>query len=143
MEACLANVCLVSTSRALSLTLRVVLLLPVVCDSFTFIVVFLCLDSAVESSQAYTDIDCLFSGAMLNAHPAYGETPSFKGSMMLAVAENEAQVLELLNNDIYTTSGVWDMENAQIIPVCYQNEGFGFSLLFANLSNGLVQVCCS
>ncbi|CAG8036014.1 unnamed protein product [Penicillium nalgiovense] len=80
---------------------------------------------------------------MLNAHPAYGETPSFKGSMMLAVAENEAQVLELLNNDIYTTSGVWDMENAQIIPVCYQNEGFGFSLLFANLSNGLVQVCCS
>ncbi|CAG8891123.1 unnamed protein product [Penicillium egyptiacum] len=55
-------------------------------------------------------------GAMLNAHPAEGETPSFKGSMMLAVAENEAQVLELLNNDIYTTSGVWDMENAQIIP---------------------------
>ncbi|OQE91976.1 hypothetical protein PENNAL_c0008G07490 [Penicillium nalgiovense] len=55
-------------------------------------------------------------GAMLNAHPADGETPSFKGSMMLAVAENEAQVLELLNNDIYTTSGVWDMENAQIIP---------------------------
>ncbi|CAI7564308.1 unnamed protein product [Penicillium glandicola] len=55
-------------------------------------------------------------GAMLNAHPADGETPSFKGSMMLAVAENEAEVLELLNKDIYTTSGVWDMENAQIIP---------------------------
>ncbi|KUM66765.1 hypothetical protein ACN42_g332 [Penicillium freii] len=55
-------------------------------------------------------------GAMLNAHPADGETPSFKGSMMLAVAENEAQVLELLNKDIYVTSGVWDMENAQIIP---------------------------
>ncbi|CAI7635155.1 unnamed protein product [Penicillium crustosum] len=55
-------------------------------------------------------------GAMLNAHPADGETPSFKGSMMLAVAENEAQVLELLNKDIYVSSGVWDMENAQIIP---------------------------
>jgi hypothetical protein len=67
-------------------------------------------------------MDCL-SGAMLNAHPADGETPSFKGSMMLAVAENEAQVLELLNNDIYTTSGVWDMENAQIIPVCYAERG--------------------
>jgi hypothetical protein len=56
---------------------------------------------------------------MLNAHPADGEVPSFKGSMMLAVAENEAQVLELLNKDIYTTSGVWDMEKAQIIPVRY------------------------
>jgi hypothetical protein len=55
---------------------------------------------------------------MLNAHPADGETPSFKGSMMMAVAENEAQVLELLNNDIYVKSGVWDMEKAQIIPVC-------------------------
>ncbi|KAJ5150699.1 uncharacterized protein N7500_010888 [Penicillium coprophilum] len=55
-------------------------------------------------------------GAMLNAHPADGETPSFKGSMMLAVAENEAEVLELLNKDIYVTSGVWDMEKAQIIP---------------------------
>ncbi|KAJ5229642.1 hypothetical protein N7489_010350 [Penicillium chrysogenum] len=78
-------------------------------------------DSAVavespSSVRTYTDMDRLFSGAMLNAHPADGEAPSFKGSMMLAVAENEAQVLELLNNDIYTTSGVWDMENAQIIP---------------------------
>lgn len=85
---------------------------------------FPCLDSAVavespSSVRTYTDMDRLFSGAMLNAHPADGEAPSFKGSMMLAVAENEAQVLELLNNDIYTTSGVWDMENAQIIPVCY------------------------
>lgn len=62
-------------------------------------------------------------GAMLNAHPTDGETPSFKGSMMLAVAENEAQVLELLNKDIYVTSGVWDMENAQIIPVCYTGRG--------------------
>lgn len=70
---------------------------------------------------------------MLNAHPADGETPSFKGSMMLAVAENEAQVLELLNKDIYVTSGVWDMENAQIIPVCYTGRGlsgfFSCSLL--------------
>ncbi|KAJ5963505.1 uncharacterized protein N7479_003381 [Penicillium vulpinum] len=55
-------------------------------------------------------------GAMFNSHPAEGETPSFKGSMMLAVAENEAEVLKLLNQDIYVTAGVWDMENAQIIP---------------------------
>lgn len=54
---------------------------------------------------------------MLESHPAEGETPSFKGSMMLAVAENETAVRELLEKDIYTTSGVWDLENAQIIAV--------------------------
>lgn len=38
--------------------------------------------------------------------------------MMLAVAENEAEVRSLLERDIYGTSGVWDLEKAQIIPVC-------------------------
>lgn len=84
----------------------------------------------MESSQTYVHILTLsvsYPGAMLNAHPADGETPSFKGSMMLAVAENEAQVLELLNKDIYVSSGVWDMENAQIIPVRYaERELAGF-----------------
>lgn len=55
---------------------------------------------------------------MLNFHPAEGETPSYKGSMMLAVAENEAEVRKLLESDIYAQSGVWDLEKAQIIPVC-------------------------
>lgn len=55
---------------------------------------------------------------MLEAHPAEGETPSFKGSMMLLVAENEAEVRALLEKDIYVASGVWDLEKAQIIPVC-------------------------
>ncbi|KAJ6007622.1 hypothetical protein N7540_011598 [Penicillium herquei] len=55
-------------------------------------------------------------GAMLNSHPAEGESLSFKGSMMLAVAENEAEVRALLENDIYARSGVWDLENSQIIP---------------------------
>ncbi|CAL5873893.1 uncharacterized protein PFLUO_LOCUS8176 [Penicillium psychrofluorescens] len=55
-------------------------------------------------------------GAMLNSHPAEGESPSFKGSMMLAVAETEAELHELFANDIYGTSGVWDLEKAQIIP---------------------------
>ncbi|OOQ86258.1 YCII-related domain protein [Penicillium brasilianum] len=55
-------------------------------------------------------------GAMLESHPAEGETPAFKGSMMLAIAENEAEVRAILENDIYAHSGVWDLANAQIIP---------------------------
>ncbi|KAJ5570501.1 uncharacterized protein N7459_009931 [Penicillium hispanicum] len=55
-------------------------------------------------------------GAMLESHPAEGETPSFKGSMMLVVAETEAAALKILENDIYSRTGVWDLENAQIIP---------------------------
>lgn len=126
----------VSTSRVLSRTLRLVLLLLVVCDSLYFCFAFV-LDRAMEGLQAYVLTWIVFCpGAMLNAHPADGETPSFKGSMMLAVAENEAQVLELLNKDIYVTSGVWDMENAQIIPVCYAEtrlSGFVFCSLLTCL----------
>ncbi|KAJ6108050.1 hypothetical protein N7523_009373 [Penicillium sp. IBT 18751x] len=55
-------------------------------------------------------------GAMLEAHPADGETPSFKGSMLLALADSEAEVRALLEKDVYVSSGVWDMEKAQIIP---------------------------
>lgn len=54
---------------------------------------------------------------MLESHPAEGEIPAFKGSMMLAVAENEAEVRAILENDIYAHSGVWDLSKAQIIPV--------------------------
>ncbi|KAJ5745414.1 hypothetical protein N7520_010596 [Penicillium odoratum] len=55
-------------------------------------------------------------GAMLESHPAEGEAPNFKGSMILAVAENEAAVRAILEKDIYSVSGVWDLEKAQIIP---------------------------
>lgn len=75
----------------------------------------------------------MYLGAMLNAHPADGESPSFKGSMMLAVGESEAEVRELLNRDIYVTSGVWDMDNAQIIPVCC--DGIWVSGLLTGVSS--------
>ncbi|KAL2223413.1 hypothetical protein M432DRAFT_587335 [Thermoascus aurantiacus ATCC 26904] len=55
-------------------------------------------------------------GAMLESHPAEGEDPKFKGSMLVALAESAAEVRELLSRDIYATEGVWDLENAQIIP---------------------------
>lgn len=59
----------------------------------------------------------LLAGAMLESHPAEGETPAFKGSMMLALASDEAEVRAILENDIYAHSGVWDLSKAQIIPV--------------------------
>ncbi|KAB8075550.1 hypothetical protein BDV29DRAFT_171647 [Aspergillus leporis] len=52
---------------------------------------------------------------MLNSYPAHGETPSFKGSVMIVVAEDEAQVRELIKKDIYATSGMWDVERVEII----------------------------
>ncbi|KAL4889051.1 YCII-related domain protein [Aspergillus ambiguus] len=55
-------------------------------------------------------------GAMFDEHPAEGETPSFKGSMLMVVAESKEAAMELIRNDIYSKSGVWDLENCQIIP---------------------------
>ncbi|KAL2852804.1 hypothetical protein BJY01DRAFT_244384 [Aspergillus pseudoustus] len=56
-------------------------------------------------------------GAMFNnAHPAEGETPSFKGSMLIYIADTEEQVWEIIKEDIYVKSGVWDLDAAQVIP---------------------------
>ncbi|OJJ03718.1 hypothetical protein ASPVEDRAFT_85152 [Aspergillus versicolor CBS 583.65] len=55
-------------------------------------------------------------GAMLNAHPSEGETPSFKGSMLIYTVEKEEEAWELIRNDIYVKSGVWDVDAAQVIP---------------------------
>ena len=55
---------------------------------------------------------------MFNEHPKEGETPSFKGSALMVVAEDEQQARRLLEEDVYSKSGVWDLENTQIIPVC-------------------------
>jgi hypothetical protein len=46
---------------------------------------------------------------------------------MIVVAEDEAQVRELIKKDIYATSGMWDVERVEIIQVCS-------SLLYFNLS---------
>ncbi|KAL4921204.1 hypothetical protein BDW62DRAFT_141217 [Aspergillus aurantiobrunneus] len=56
-------------------------------------------------------------GAMFNnAHPAEGETPSFKGSMLIYTVETEEDAWELIRNDIYVKSGVWNLDAAQVIP---------------------------
>lgn len=37
----------------------------------------------------------------------------------MIVAEDEQQARRLLEEDVYSKSGVWDLENTQIIPVCF------------------------
>lgn len=56
---------------------------------------------------------------MFNSHPKEGETPSFKGSALMVLAENEGEARKIVENDVYSRSGVWDLENTQIIPVCF------------------------
>ncbi|KAL5356304.1 hypothetical protein BJX96DRAFT_142614 [Aspergillus floccosus] len=55
-------------------------------------------------------------GAMVERHPEEGEGVSFKGSMMIYTGESIEDVRENLMKDIYASSGVWDLEKAQIIP---------------------------
>lgn len=57
-------------------------------------------------------------GAVLNSVPN-GTDPStfdFHGSSFVAEAESKEAVLEQLKDDVYVTSGVWDLEKAQVFP---------------------------
>lgn len=89
---------------------------------------------------------------MLDKHPAEGESMSFQGSMMMVLAETKEEAEALLRNDIYTKSGVWDMDKAQIIPVCVYSllllpSPFGrpihHAYLFTDMWAAIVQVCRS
>jgi hypothetical protein len=47
-----------------------------------------------------------------------GEPALFRGSVVVYTGENEAEVRKIIENDIYATSGVWDLEKVQVLPVC-------------------------
>lgn len=76
-------------------------------------------------------------GGMFENHPSEGEeTPSFKGSAMIVVADTVDEVKAVLTGDIYATSGVWDVENANIVPVCllaFSFHSFHSLFLFVGL----------
>ncbi|KAI1173145.1 hypothetical protein F4777DRAFT_581269 [Nemania sp. FL0916] len=57
-------------------------------------------------------------GAILNEKPESDDASkfSFYGSALVCVASSKEEVIELLKKDIYTTSGVWDLDNTQIWP---------------------------
>ena len=60
----------------------------------------------------------VFTGAILEETIKEGEDPKIKGSIMLAFAESEAEVLKALQEDIYFKEDVWDWHKIQIQPVC-------------------------
>ncbi|KAK7744568.1 hypothetical protein SLS53_003454 [Cytospora paraplurivora] len=55
-------------------------------------------------------------GAVLEDIPADEEVSSMKfaGSTLVVVAESRQAVIDLIKDDIYVKSGVWDLEKAQI-----------------------------
>ncbi|KAM3532271.1 hypothetical protein NHJ13051_000257 [Beauveria bassiana] len=72
----------------------------------------------VPHNESATNRGCKKSGAVLNSVPN-GTDPStfdFHGSSFVAEAESKEAVLEQLKDDVYVTSGVWDLEKAQVFP---------------------------
>ncbi|KAI1817348.1 hypothetical protein GGS20DRAFT_582486 [Poronia punctata] len=69
-------------------------------------------------------------GAIFNDIPEGTDASKydFYGSSLVCVAESKEEVLEVLKKDIYATSGVWDLENAQIWPPMTAEEGTVFIL---------------
>ncbi|KAJ8105344.1 hypothetical protein ONZ43_g7463 [Nemania bipapillata] len=59
-----------------------------------------------------------WQSAILNEKPESDDASkfSFYGSTLVCVASSKDEILELLSKDIYTTSGVWDLDNVQIWP---------------------------
>jgi uncharacterized protein len=58
----------------------------------------------------------LMGGATLSKHPEGGEAPDMTGSVMLVTAESEEEVRRFVAEDVYTKSGVWDLESMRIWP---------------------------
>ena len=57
-------------------------------------------------------------GAVLEDMPADDEVSSMKfaGSTLVVVAESRQAVIDMIKDDVYVKSGVWDLEKAMIWP---------------------------
>lgn len=56
-------------------------------------------------------------GGFADEHPADGEPFDFKGSIITFRLPTKADVQKLLDTDVYTETGVWDLPKAKIYPV--------------------------
>ncbi|CAG7972456.1 unnamed protein product [Penicillium salamii] len=80
-------------------------------------------------------------GAIFEQHPQEGEDAKFLGSVVVYTGEDVDEVRRMINNDIYATSGVWDLEKIKIYPVSYFLPKFDFQSLTIEFS-GVVCPCC-
>jgi hypothetical protein len=56
----------------------------------------------------------------MESHPSDNNTtdrPPVNGAAVVMVAENEAAVKTMLEEDVFAKNGIWDVEKAQIFPV--------------------------
>lgn len=58
-------------------------------------------------------------GALLAEHPTEGKDEQILGSIVVYTGEGPEKVRKMIGEDIYATSGVWDLEKLQIYPVCW------------------------
>ncbi|CUS14713.1 unnamed protein product [Tuber aestivum] len=56
-----------------------------------------------------------FGGVFLNEPAKEGETPSFKGSIIVATGVSKEDVLEVLKQDVYSKNDVWDWEKVVLL----------------------------
>jgi hypothetical protein len=57
------------------------------------------------------------AGATLGSHPTGDEFPDMNGSMIIYRVKNLEEAYELCRADPYAVEGVWDVDNAKVIPV--------------------------
>ena len=67
-----------------------------------------------------------------------GKLPAMNGSVMLVSAASEEEARELIEKDIYATSGTWDVKRATWIPVSAQ-----LSFLLFCFCLGLLWLACA
>ncbi|KAK1515575.1 uncharacterized protein CCOS01_12773 [Colletotrichum costaricense] len=67
-------------------------------------------------SQHFTDALPLMDSALMGSVPKSDDSAdmAFVSSHVVVVSDSIEQVREDLRKDVYATSGVWDVENAQI-----------------------------
>ncbi|KAA8896532.1 hypothetical protein TRICI_006875 [Trichomonascus ciferrii] len=72
---------------------------------------------------------------------AHDKDQNLCGSMLTIEAESKEKVIEILKQDVYYTSGVWDVDNAQIFAVIFSKSTVVQKLIgpkwrFSRNSNG-------
>ena len=60
-----------------------------------------------------------YEGALLAEHPTEGKDDQILGSVVVYTGGGPEEVRQMIEKDIYATSGVWDLEKVQIYPVCW------------------------